>query len=29
MLINGQVIIGKSQEKLGIIAENNAKYGEV
>ncbi|TDY14150.1 restriction endonuclease subunit S [Meridianimaribacter flavus] len=29
MLMNGQVTVGEAKEELGMVAEDNAKYGEV
>lgn len=29
VLMNGQVRVGEAKEKLGMVAEDNAKYGEV
>jgi len=29
MIINSQVTVGEVKEKLSMVAEDNAKYGEV
>jgi len=29
MLMNGQVTVGEANEQLGMVAEDNGKYGEV